>query len=156
MKKIVHGACASVILVSCLLAAGCGGTDFGPMGSISGRVTMNGEPVAEGTKVLFMHPSEGHAGFGITSADGAYSIEWRRSGTTYDGLPVGKYQVMLVPADYVDVDELSADEMLEGGGSGGQTSSQIPPKYLRAATSGLEYEVSEGENEIDIDIDVTG
>ncbi|MFW6114559.1 MAG: carboxypeptidase-like regulatory domain-containing protein [bacterium] len=135
-----------------LIMTGCGGTDFGPMGAISGKVTIDGEPVKEGTKVLFMHPSEGHAGFGITDAAGEYRIEWRKGGTTYDGLPVGNYQVMIVPADYVDVDELSADEMLAGGGDQ-QATGQIPPKYLRGSTSGLAYEISEGENEIDIDLE---
>ena len=82
-----------------------------------------------------------------------YKIEWRKERRTFDGLPVGTYQVMIVPADHIAVDDLSADEMLDGGANARiNKKSSIPRKYLRAATSGLEYEIQEGENLIDIDL----
>ncbi len=112
---------------------------------------MNGQALPDGTKLIFMQPTNGYAGFGFTDAEGAYNIQWRRSGANYDGLPVGTYQVMLVPAGTADVDEMSADEMLDGGPAPAPKAS-LPIKYLRATTSGLEYTITEGENTIDIDL----
>ena len=132
---------------------GCGRTDFGPLGSVSGKLTKDGQPQPAGSTVIFMHPIDGHAGFGLTNEAGEYKIEWRKEHRMFDGLPVGKYQVMIVPADGIDVDDLSADEMLAGGANvkvGNKSS--IPAKYRRAASSGLEYDIVEGENSIDIDL----
>lgn len=138
-------------LCALLLLSGCG-RDFGPMGSIAGTLKINGEVPPEGTKLIFMEPAVGHAGYGLTDTTGAFRIEWRKDGQAYDGLPVGSYQVMLVPADMVDVDEISADEMLDGGAPRKMKSS-IPAKFLRASTSGLQYQISEGENQIDVAIE---
>ncbi len=143
-----------VLALSLPVVTGCG-PDYGPMGAISGKLTMNGEVLPAGTKVLFMHPTTGHAGFGMTDEAGNYSIEWRKESRTLNGLPAGKYQVMIVAADTVEVDELSADEMLEGGASKAGKSKSIPAKYYRASTSGLEYDVNEGDNEINIDLSST-
>lgn len=143
-------ACLLAISVGTLLV-GCGGNDFGPMGSISGKLTMDGRPLAAGTKVIFTQPTNGYTGFGLTDEAGQYRIEWRRSGETYDGLPVGNYQVVLVPADAIDVDDVSAEDMLAGGPKKSKGGGSIPPKFLRATTSGLVYDVAEGSNVIDIE-----
>ena len=141
----------SILLLGATMLVGCG-TNFGPMGAIYGKLTLNGEVQPEGTKVIFMHPTNGHAGFGLTDASGNYRIEWRKEGNSFDGLPVGNYQVMIVPADSVDVEDLSADEMLDGGASTEKLKSVIPAKYMRAATSGLEYDIVEGENIVDLEL----
>lgn len=158
-KRIVGGEMKtrnylSVILVLSvlMLTIGCGGTDFGPIGAIKGKLTFRSKKVPEGTKVIFMNSEVGHTGFGLTDAEGNYSIEWRREGKTYDGLPVGTYGVMIVAAEFVDVDEMSADEMLEGGPGNTPKRISIPPKYMRVSTSGLEFTINNGENEIDIDV----
>lgn len=148
----MHHATRLLVLSVCTIPLmGCG-TNFGPMGSITGKLTMDGAVQPAGTKVLFMHPSSGHAGFGLTDDSGNYRIEWRKEGRTFDGLPVGHYQGMIVPADSVDVEELSADEMLDGGAPSAKATNTIPAKYMRAATSGLEFDIAEGENVIDIDL----
>lgn len=139
--------CAALIAVM----AGCGGNEFGPMGSVSGKLTLDGKTLPAGTKVIFMEPENGYMGFGITDDAGNYRIEWRRSGTTYDGLPVGNYQVTLVPAGAVDIDEVSAEDMLAGGPKQPKPSVAIPPKLLRGATSGLAYDVAANENVINIE-----
>lgn len=139
-----------VLLLFACFFAGCGGNEFGPIGEISGKLTLDGQPLEAGTKVIFMQPSQGYTGFGITNESGDYEIEWRRSGTTYNGLPVGKYEVMLVPAGAVDIDSVSAEDMLSGGPKPGPKVA-IPAKFLRNSTSGLSYDVVEGKNEINID-----
>ena len=141
-----------VLLLVVLFTIGCGGTNFGPIGAIKGKLTMNQKTVPEGTKVIFMNSEIGHTGFGITDAEGNYQIEWRREGRTFNGLPVGTYQVMIVPALSADVDEMSADEMLDGGPVAVRAQIVIPRKYLRTTSSGLEYSIVDGDNVIDIDI----
>ncbi|MFK7767187.1 MAG: hypothetical protein AB8B55_08190 [Mariniblastus sp.] len=139
----------SIVLVVGLV--GCGGTDFGPIGSIAGKLSMDGKPLPAGSKVIFQDNISGHMGFGITLDDGSFGIEWRREGTIYDGLPVGSYQVMIIPAGAMDVDEMTADEMLDGGPAA-PPKATIPAKYYRISSSGLEYDIVEGENAINIDI----
>src|SRR5690606_33479870 len=120
-----------VLAALCLMMAGCGGNEFGPMGAIAGKLTLDGTPLPAGTKVIFMEPASGYTGFGITDDAGNYRIEWRRSGTTYDGLPVGTYQVLLVPAGAIDIDAVSAEDMLAGGPKQPKPSVAIPPHLLR-------------------------
>ncbi len=141
-----------LLLVGALLATllGCG-NEFGPMGSIAGKLTLDGKPPAADTKVIFMQSTQGYTGFGMTDAEGNYRIEWRRSGTTYDGLPVGQYDVMLVPANAIDIDAVSAEDMLAGGPKKVTGKVDIPAKFLRTTTSGLSFAVVEGENQIDIE-----
>ena len=135
-----------------LAAVGCGGDDFGTIGKITGTLKLDGTPVPKDTKVLFQHPTEGYAGFGIIDESGSFEIEWRRGGKTYNGLPVGTYQVMVVAPTGANIDDVSADDMLDGKEPNVEITVQIPPKYLRASTSGLSYEVKAGDNNFDIQI----
>lgn len=139
------------VLTACL-TVGCGGTDFGPMGQVSGKVTLNGATVAQGTQLVFMQMEKGYAGFGMTDAEGKYTLEWRREGKYFDGLPVGVYKVMIQPPVAVDVEELDADAMLAGGGDVAVTKPEFDRKYRQTATSGLEFTITEGANTCDIDL----
>jgi len=150
--QIVQRTLTSVLLLAIFLLVGCGGENYGPIGKIQGKLDMDGNALPKKTKVIFMHPTAGHAGFGFTDADGNFSIEWRRDGKTYEGMPAGSYQVMIVASSEVDTEKFSADEMLEGNLPEKQQSLQIPPRYLRAASSGLVYEVEKGENNFNISI----
>ena len=143
-------------LAGLTLMAGCGGNPFGPLGAISGKLTLDGEAAPTGTKVLYMGPETGHAGYSITKDGGQYDIEWRHSGKTYKGLPVGKYQVMIVSHEADDSDSRSAEEMLAGDKpkASAKPKAKIPPKYSRGNTSGLEYTIQEGPNTIDINIEL--
>jgi len=70
--------CLLIVVVSFLLPCGCGGPDY-ELAPVSGRVTLNGKPLAD-IQVSFQ-PS--HAGksapgpgsFGTTDADGRYSLK---------------------------------------------------------------------------------
>lgn len=136
------------------IMAGCGGaTDFGPIGQITGNITFNGDVVTENTQVVFMQAEKGYAGYGMTDADGNYSIEWRREGTTFDGLPAGTYKVMVQPPPAVDLEDLSADEMLDGGGDVKISIRQFDSKYTRTESSGLAYDIVEGPNVCNIELD---
>jgi hypothetical protein len=143
-----------VSLVWCLLLLtslpGCGGTDFGEIGKISGTITLNGETIPTGTKVIFMKMDTGYAGFGFTNEDGKYSIEWHREGKVFDGLPIGTYNVLVEPPGTVDVESLSADEMLAGVGNDAAPGPAFDKKYTQTATSGLEFTIVAGDNVCDI------
>lgn len=68
-----------------LLAAGCGD----PVATVSGRVTLKGEPVADAA-LAFQPTAEGADPFpGGTRETGAYHVTYRGA----DGMPPGKYRV---------------------------------------------------------------
>jgi len=147
----------ALLLVAGLLAGCRGGTDFGPMGSVSGKLTMDGKPMAEGTQLLFMQMEAGYAAFGQTDAEGNYSIVWARDGDRKSEIPAGTYKVLIQPpAVGKDTEEMSPEEMLDGGGDVPPAQPEFPRKYQQHSTSGLEYQVAEGENTIDIDISSEG
>jgi hypothetical protein len=50
----------------------------------------------------------------------------------------------------VDVEALSADEMLDGGGDVAVPEAVFDKKYRQAATSGIEFTIDAGENTCDI------
>jgi len=139
-----------VLLLTLMILPGCGGTDFGEIGKIKGTITLNGEKVAVGTKVIFMKMDTGYAGFGFTDPEGNYSIEWHREGKVFDGLPIGTYNVLVESPGAVNVEDLSADEMLGGGGNQMPAAPAFDKKYTQTATSGIEFTIAAGENICDI------
>ncbi|WP_339735231.1 hypothetical protein [uncultured Gimesia sp.] len=127
-------------------------TDFGPMGSVTGKLTMDGKTIDQGTQLLFMKMDAGYAAFGETDAEGNYSITWARDGERKSELPMGSYKVLIQPPRIgKDTEEMSAEEMLEGGDVA-PAKPKFPVKYQQHSTSGLEFTVKEGENQIDIDL----
>lgn len=144
-----------VLMLSLIATAGCGGsTDFGDIGKITGKVTFAGGPLATGTKVIFMQLDTGYAGFAFTDEAGDYSIEWHREGIKYDGMPVGTYKVLVSPPGGVDVEDMSADEMLDGGADKAVAAKpQFNKKYTETATSGIEFNIVAGDNVCDITLD---
>lgn len=133
---------------------GCGGTDFGPMGSVSGKLTMDGKPLDAGTQLLFMQMEKGYAGFAHTDAEGNYSLKWMREDKTWNEMPAGSYKILVQPPEVKNVEELSADQMLAGGDKDLAPAKPVfPKKYQDHNTSGLTFEIKEGENKHDIDLD---
>lgn len=65
-----------LIGVTCLWTSGCGGgvSDMPELASVSGKVTLDGEPVV-GILVLFK-PDSGRAAIGTTDAEGKYTLEY--------------------------------------------------------------------------------
>lgn len=143
----------TTLALAMFASAGCGGTDFGDIGQVKGKITYKGEIVEAGTKVIFMKMDKGYAGFAFTDAEGNYQLEWRREGTVYDGLPVGTYKVLVEPPGMVDLEELSAEDMLDGKDNVAPVKPKFNKKYTQTSTSGLEYDIVVGENVIDISLD---
>ncbi|MCA9036359.1 MAG: hypothetical protein KDA91_14590 [Planctomycetaceae bacterium] len=145
--------CVGIIAFSTSII-GCGGTDFGPMGSVSGRLTMDGQPLAEGTQLLFMQMEKGYAAFARTDAEGNYKLQWMREGKTWDEVPTGMYKILVQPPEVKNVEELDAEAMLAGADQDIQPAAAVfPRKYQQHSTSGLQFDVKEGTNTSDINLD---
>ncbi len=127
---------AACILV--MLAVGCGRDDRLPTAQVSGPVTLDGKPLPYG-EVLFA-PVNGRVAKG-TIKDGQFTLE------TYgaaDGAVLGRHRV-----------SVTARKMLEGNRSGAPgipqyAPSLVPAHYADPNASGLEFEVTSGQNEFEI------
>ena len=150
MARYLSIVLSAVILIGSM---GCGGTDFGPVGSVSGKLTMDGKALAAGTQLLFMQMEKGYAAFAETDTEGNYELKWMREGSTRSEVPVGNYKILIQPPAQQDVEELDAESMLSGADQDIKPAEAVfPKKYQQHATSGLEYSVKEGANTHDIDL----
>jgi len=153
--QATFAALALAALVSTL--GGCGrpaGVAFAP---VTGRVTVNGQPLTVGTIHFFPDESRGTAGpmsTGILQGDGRYSL---RGPGQHMGAMVGNHRVYLTmpladlgPTPVV----VDGDVVVQAPASGsGAATSRIPKKYLQAETSGWTAVVEErGGNVFDFEI----
>lgn len=138
------GAAAVVILG----AAGCGpqGPDLGPFGLVSGKVTYEGKPVAQGM-VTFNAPATGHVGTANLEADGTFTMQFNGR----PGLPVGEYQVSIRPPLTAKPSGNSAPAS-RNNLYDPNISKDIPMKYRYETSSGLVETVAEGENSFEFDL----
>jgi hypothetical protein len=114
--------------------AGCGGKLY----PVHGTVTLeDGTPLKKGM-VIFEGTIEGKTVMarGALQADGSYQLSTNKP---EDGVPPGRYRVLINPMDLSEV----PDE---------KKNLPFDIKYLKFDTSGLEYEVKAGANEIPIQL----
>jgi hypothetical protein len=128
-------------LALALLAAGCGPS----AGTISGKVTYNGETLGSGT-VQFNGPNA-TAMSGI-AADGTYTIP---------KMPVGTVQIAVETTPPPPGTPQDAGGKITGGSMSVQGAPPppgkyvpIPDKYKDPRTSGLSYEVKSGKQQHDL------
>jgi hypothetical protein len=132
-----------------LCAIGCGGVDYGPTGTITGRLTMGGKPLAAGTAISFMQMEKGFLAFGTTDADGKFRVDSFNGGD----MPAGKYKVMIAPPAAEAPKAVSAEEAFEKPELVDPVvKAEFPKKYRDTNTSGLEFDVKEGANDFPIDL----
>lgn len=143
-------------MLACLVAAlvGCGGqnADYGQLGlvSISGTVTLDGEPVA-GAAVYFYEPDESYC-FGVTDAMGEYTMMLN---SEKSGVTPGKKTVKISTASNPlgDAAESPEGEMAEEedpDAKAGGASEQIPACYNK--DSKLEIDVSASDSSLDFEL----
>jgi hypothetical protein len=126
--------------LSLLALLGCGkatGPEFAP---VTGRVTINGQPLAAGTIHFVPDESQvtsGPMSTGVVQADGSFSL---RGPGRHDGAMVGNHRVYLTapppeigPTPIVVDGEVVIQEPTRGAAA--ITAQQIPKKYLQAETS---------------------
>lgn len=120
----------SCLLLGICLAnfVGCGGADRPPLGYVTGKVTIGGEPLT-GAIVMFS-PESGRPAVGTTDDTGAYEIQYIEG---EPGCKVGPNDVMFaVP-------------------TGGSTSHPIPAKYQ--TKSDFKVDVKDGNNTFDFNLE---
>jgi len=139
------------VCVVALVISGCsGGPDYGPTGTVSGTLLYKGQPLTPGTAVVFKNLTIGHACMGVTSAEGAYTLDSWNNGN----LPVGRYEVMIQPPVPVDPETLDPEALLNNPKlmESTRVKYDFPQKYSQLSSSGLSFEVKEGKNEYPIEL----
>lgn len=142
--------CALVSLL--LVFSGCNKSSLsGPTGTVTGKVTYNGEPVPAGCSVVFMHQETSTPASGVTSADGTYSLSMRGEPKAL----VGEYKVSVSPptsSDQVDESSAGYEAAMTGEEAAQAPTAPFPDKYLLPETSGLTFTVNEGPNTFDVEM----
>lgn len=117
-----------IMFALALLLVGCGApSDQPPVGRVTGKVSVDGEPLA-GVIISFM-PDLGRAATAVTDGDGEYD---------------------LIYLDGVKGCKIGPNTIVFAVPTGGSPSHAIPKKYL--AKSDLKVDVKAGSNEFDFDL----
>lgn len=124
-----------------IVAVGCGRR--GMESTVSGTVTVAGEPVPAGVEVEFLPQTPGASpSKGLTDASGRYILKFNA------------YVAGAMPGDHVvsvSLSRVSNPDGTPGGVAPGLEQVHIPAAYS-GSTSPLRYSVQPGRNVIDIDI----
>ena len=126
-----------VLVVVLGAVAGCarGGR---PVGRVSGVVTYGGKPVPTGT-VVFMPVESGPPAYGNIGPDGHYELSTFCPG---DGAVVGTHKVMITALEQLPPELANNPNRLP--------KMLVPLKYGDTKTAGLTFEVTAGDNTIDL------
>ena len=118
-----------------LLIFGCSKPD---VGTVAGRVTLDGQPLSTGT-IVFEDAKRGISVNAALASDGTYTAR------TYDkpGLSPGSYQVAIRPGL---VGSGEAPLVGDADSSSGASVSTIPQRYRSVRTSELTADVQLGDN----------
>jgi hypothetical protein len=120
----------SLLSAICLLAlTGCGAYES----SVSGIVTLDGNPLKSGTVVFYPVGGGGAAAYGSVQADGSYTLDTGASG----GLAAGEYVVTVVATTGPQPGALFGKLL-------------TPERYGNAKTTDLKFSVKTGGNKIDL------
>lgn len=130
------------------LVIGCSGDDR--VATVHGTVTLDGAPVSDAS-VTFMPKEGGRPAFGITEADGTYTLTTFEDG---DGAMVGNHVVTVTAVDEevntkveAAVEEHgSLAEVMHPNRRSPKQTWRVPQVYSESETSGLEFEVERGES----------
>ena len=142
------------VLIGLFLLVGCPGPKKASVYSVTGKVTVEGKPLA-GCSVIFVPAGAGSTAVGVIGPDGSYKL--KTDGGREGALP-GKYKVQLKLGDEM-MQKAMMEQMTVGPPAGGTPKSTTPKiktpypeNYGDAATSPKEVTVEEKSNVIDITI----
>ena len=127
--------------VAAVAVSGCGPAGL-PQAEVSGKVTFQGQPVAD--VLVTFTPERGPGALGKTDADGNYSLMTKKPG---DGAVIGRH--------VVSIKQQSQGMILEKGQPPRMAPPPkvvIPPKFAENASSGLSADVKDEENVINFDL----
>lgn len=133
---------------------GCSSADTGKSlgGTVTGTVSYNGNPV-EGAMVTFRPAGEGGQGaFARTDQEGKYELSSSAVGTS--GVNPGDYVVTVTKKEVGESTVASEDDPNYDPYATGpaEAKSVLPKKYANAKTSGLEFTVKQGANDLPIEL----
>ena len=131
-------------LVIAVIVAACEDPLQPTTAHISGRLTLEGQPMRPGFSVVFMEPHRGDLAFGVTDADGRFVVNsWK------DGEMVpGRYKAHVVPPPLkgTEVSEETPENVVLGP-------YDFAEKYRHLDSTPLEFKVVVGENNFEIDLE---
>jgi hypothetical protein len=126
-------------LAAVALLAGCGGG-----GSVSGKVTLDGQPLTSGT-VTFHPIASGPVAIGTIGSDGRYELAVGQDRS----VPPGEYLVTVEATEPVAAEPTPA----KGPPRPPAAPKRITPaKYADRATTDLRFTVKPGGNKIDLEL----
>ena len=132
-----------------LLSTGCGSS--GDVGYVSGKVKLNGEPLANAT--ITFYPSGARGSFGRTDEKGYYYLQHLKN---QDGAVIGEHRVTVSTLVIAEVNR--GNNGYDGEGATQQSVTlagrpeSMPPKYLDPKKTELTATVTPGSNEIDFEL----
>lgn len=130
-----------LLVGACTLSlSGCSGSSKPVMGAVHGKVTLDGQPFAEG-RVEMKDQTTGAAGAAELQSDGTFKIV-----TPDGGIRVGTYNVVVLPPPVAAVDPVEAAKGIMPAAD----TSKIPGIYREFATSGFKVTVVKGDNQVDL------
>ena len=127
------------VLLPCVLVTGCGSNEA--IGPVSGTVTFQGTPVREGL-IVFTNETRGITITARLGEDGSYQAETAGG----KGLPVGDYQVTIVPPIPKTTTSWPATPPKP------PSYDNIPSRYRDPRTSGLTVEVTTAGTAFPVDM----
>jgi hypothetical protein len=145
---------ALVLTLALLAAVGCLGRSQ-PTGTVSGKVTHNGKSVPAGCLVTFVS-EKGVAALGTVDANGRYELRF----ASKPDVPALYYNISVTfpgasGPEMTDEDErkyMARDPATIAKFSRKAQSAPIPKKYADEFQSGLSFQIKEGANTFDIDL----
>ena len=135
-----------------LTFSGCG-PSYPPTYQVTGKVTVDGQPLQQGT--ITFYPTQGRSALGKIQPDGSYTL------TTFnddDGAVPGSHQVTIKatqvsgPAAPSSFEEELAQAQAGGVSQTATVTWLVPEKYSRRETTPLTAVVAEKATRIDFDI----
>lgn len=150
------------LLLGCFAVSGCGQQS---LPSVGGRVTLDGEPVAQ-AGVTFEPVGGGSVASGVTDGQGRFRLET----INQEGVAPGEYKVTIVKTRTVSVEKPPAGSkkaISKDGGQGAEIDDDlldtgvwriehlIPQRYADPETSGLTVTVKAEENHFPFELTST-
>lgn len=134
MRRLLIG------ITSVGLCIGCGGNAGPELASVSGTVTLDGEPLPHANITFIPEGEDGSPSYGGTDAEGRYRLMFSHNQA---GAMPGNHRVQI---------EMQAPDTDDSGNPIGPTDIvELPAKYRSPGK--LTAEVEPGENEIDFELD---
>lgn len=136
---------ALLMLVSLV---GCSGSNDPKLAPVTGRLTFNGEPVANAV-VTFRGVNAARYSSGTTDSDGKFSLSTYEPG---DGALIGENVVTVAISDDIDPGLSREEYAKQQAKQRNPKAGILPEQYADPKTSGLLVTVANGQNDIPLEL----